>query len=304
MEKNGFLIYVENEIGRKIKFFGILEKKYGKIGNLRSNIHKEEVENEIYIKNKKYPERGITYNGECYYLNPNLVEEIYLWYKFKNEYQFGRDHHKWDIEQIKFKTTTIINQSELKNVLEKKLKKYRKKLNNNLIAELYFSHDETLNIESNLFEEFIRLAIFTDEDLIDEYLTSSSKSEEEIYEEFSNDNNIFLKSWSSLISTKKTIDFIIEELKRLDTETETNKEYKDKKIKFNLTLPQKVLLIDRIRCINDDDWDSLENTKKAKLMSLITGNSKQTIRKIIPKINQKVKEDIQLVDSLIKKELG
>lgn len=308
MIKNDFILYVENQIGREIKFYGILENIYEKVSNLRLNIYEEEIEKKIYVKNKKYPERGITYNGENYYVNPDLIEEIYLWYKFKNEYHFGKDFYLWDINQIKFKTSTILNQFELKKVLEKQLKKYRKRLIENDVAELYFYEDDTLNIESDSFQSFIRSAVFSDEDLVNDYLAGRNKTSEEAYESFSDYSNPLLESWNSFIRTKKTIDFIIEELKKIESKTEINQEYKIKKansrLTLPLTLPQKILLIDRIKLMDIDDWYNLHNTKKAKLMSLITGHSYQTIRKIIPKTNQKVKEDIEFIDSLIKKELG
>jgi hypothetical protein len=301
MNNKDFKNRIEKEIGCKIIFFGVLRHLNNDFDLSELGLHKDYFKHNIYIRDDlTYPETEYEYLNESYYLNSEFVNEMYLLYEYINKCNYGKDYHSWDISEIKIKLAGINENRQRKKILNKQLLKFKKEIKNNLLAKLYISEDNNLDINNEKFIPFIKETIFTFDDFYMSYLEENISLIELISSKENLTDKPHLYSWTSLMRTMKTVDFINEEFRKISELEKTP----ISKTKNKLTVPQRVLLLERVRNINGEVWDNLDNTKKASIISLITGNSKDTIRKMISKVDKKVKEDIEYVDSVLKSELG
>ena len=91
-----------------------------------------------------------------------------------------------------------------------KLLKETKKIKNNHLAILYLSSSPSLEINTNLFKNFLKDVIFTFQDFYDNYLTLKNNNlEEALYQEdraYMSAPDLY--AWIDLVNTKTIIIFI------------------------------------------------------------------------------------------------
>ena len=308
MNNKDFKKRIEKEIGCKIIFFRALRHLSDDFKLPELGLHKDYFKLKIYIKNDlTYPETEYEYLNESYYLNPELVNEMYLVYEYITKYQFGKDYHSWDINEIKIKLAGINENRKKKKILNKQLLKFKKEIKNNLLAKLYISEDNNLDINNEKFIPFLKETIFTFDDFYMSYLEEKKSLIEFISSNEDLTDEPHLCSWVSLMRTMKTVDFINEEIRKISKLEKTP----ISKTKNKLTSNQSLILLDKIRCISVKEWENLKDTKKASLISKITGYNYDNIRKNIPnldkshsKLPEKFIEDILFVETILKDTLG
>lgn len=305
---------IEKEVGCKIEFLGILQGvdfdaffEENLPTDLGSQIHPDYFNKKIYIKNDStYPETGASLNGERYYLNPKIVDEMFLWYKYRNIRNYGENHHFWDINQIKLKLVGINDDEIKKKKLKKELIKNQKDLKNNFLTEFYMYDCPDIDIESDLFIPFIKDMIFTSDEFVDKYLLNKAESLEDAlcddeYEDGNEEPNLYW--WNALIRTKKTIDYINKELDEFNNIAQTKTQ--------KLTLNQSVILLDELLTIKNEDWENYHNTNKAKIISLLINKNYDNTLKGLALLEKKpsqqtpqFKKDINKIKLLLNGVLG
>jgi hypothetical protein len=305
---------IEKEIGCEIKFLGILQNvdldtffeenlptEYG------SQIHPDYFIKEIYIKNDNtYSETGASKDGEEYYLNPEIVDEMFLWYQYKNIRSYGGNNHSWDINQIKLKLVGINDDEIIKKKLKKELIKNQKDLKNNSLTEFYMYDCPEIDVDSDLFIPFLKDVIFTSADFVEKYLVNKAESLEEALcdDEYDDGNEEpYLYWWNALVRTKRTIDFINSELDKFNNVT-AKKNHK-------LTLNQSLILLDELLTIKDEEWENYHKTKKAEIISLLINKDYENIRAGLTLLEKKpsqqtqqFKKDIDKIKLLLNRVLG
>jgi hypothetical protein len=114
-------------------------------------------------------------------------------------------------------------------------------------------------------------------------------------------------TWSKTFAAKKVIDRCNQELDKITKIQETPEKYTETKLTSNQTL----ILLDKIRYISEDLWDNLDTTKKANLISKITGFGSENIRKNIPNLDKskekqskQFNKDLEYIEGLVKQICG
>ncbi|MCL7763405.1 hypothetical protein MPF19_08275 [Polaribacter sp. Z014] len=214
-----------------------------------------------------------------------LLNEIYA--TFYYEILDCVKKEEYPVLKIKGELKTTIDQNERIALVKKKYAKASKKFHKYDLSLAYLMSSEDLS--AILYEDFE--AYFKDQisvETIEEYVTGELST-------------IYYKEtypFDELIKIEET-KMILEYLESQLDSTNTSK-FKNEKV---LTIPQKLILIDIIREIEVDTWDEMDYRKRASLISLLTGNSEQNIRKFISKLDKSSvgnQTNIDYVNALIK----
>jgi hypothetical protein len=214
-------------------------------------------------------------------INPELYEEIINSFLFLHKEKNLNDRCFVEIKHIKAKLSTCLDRKHQVKILEKKYKTLFKSLNK-IGGFLLFSLSP---------EECYEYGIL------------------DFYEQIESQ----LRDFRDILETIHLMEFCMEELKNInEDDTQNSNNNKEEKIASQtLTLNQQLLLLDKIRTFDTYFWDNLHTTKKAELISLLTGKSAENIRKKLPsldkpksKLSEQQQKDISIVDNIIKLYLG
>ena len=240
-------------------------------------------------------------------INPELYEEIINSFLFLHKEKNLNDRCFVEIKHIKAKLSTCLDRKHQVKILEKKYKTLFKSLNK-IGGFLLFSLSPEECYEYGILDFYeqieSQLSELNDKDLF-KYLSHSSLF-------FFNDIEVF-RDFRDILETIHLMEFCMEELKNInEDDTQNSNNNKEEKIASQtLTLNQQLLLLDKIRTFDTYFWDNLHTTKKAELISLLTGKSAENIRKKLPsldkpksKLSEQQQKDISIVDNIIKLYLG
>jgi len=115
-----------------------------------------------------------------------------------------------------------------------------------------------------------------------------------------------MQEWKKIAEVKAELNFCERELEKL---SHLNKVIKNKT--DVLTSNERLILFEKIRCIDIEVWENLDNAKKARLISKITGYNDENIRKNIPNLDKsedkltiQFKKDILKAELILKSILG
>ncbi|TXD49201.1 hypothetical protein [Polaribacter sp. IC073] len=252
-----------------------LKKEYLK------NLNKKEKE-ELFIAN------GILTRSEHNnktYISNKILDEIYE--------TFCYDHlntvkaEDYPIRKLKIDLQITIDNLEKEKLIKKKFKKNKKILHKCELTFGYLSSPEDLKeMLYDSFEEYFKDQI--SEEVIEDYITSELTY---TYYETTYPFNDLIKIEKAMMA--------LEFLQSQITNATHNKNGKNNV----LTIPEKIVFLDKIREIEVDTWDELDYKKRAKIISLLTGNNEQFLRKSISKLNRSFEENkkyVDQMDSLIK----
>ena len=248
-------------------------------------------------------------NKKFYRISTLLIDEIqkYLYEIFKRY----ENQYYLEIEEINIKLRKTLSL----NIKEEELIK----IHNEHITN--FNNSDTLDFleENNMYlsdkseflkSEFNNDLLLYDFDFI--YYSIIYNNANKVFNYVFNSSWLFsqielLKQILKLYEGKKIITFCTNKLSSL-SEPKTVPKIAPKE---GLSSNQRLILLDQIRYISEDDWDNLDTTKKAKLISKITGYGNENIRKNIPNLSKKnnalpeqFKKDISLVKTILKDTLG
>lgn len=256
----------------------------------------------LYYKDVDYFNSGSDFQNEfngfnedtklLYVFNKKIHEEIY-----HSFYQDVEKHLNFQIPKnlIKIKIKHIVNEDEKIKILNKHIKKLSKKLENIRFYQIYnFTESEFTKFKIKNLQHILQKG--TTPEIIINYINGEPIN-------WKNDD---LSSYSTLFD-------IIEVENEINSCIETIKEIK--RIKSSktgeLTLNQKIILLDKIRNLDSVKWENTDIIKKARLISKLTGNSSENIRKKLPNLEKSHKQlnigfvnDITFIDELIFRLLG
>jgi hypothetical protein len=280
-----------------------LLKKLNKDDTNKLLIKKKVLKKEEHEFPKAYIKKAIKENlliEKTYFfdeiIHAEIIQSFFTDCRFIDNSRFIPDNFATK-KKLEIKLKNLDGQTEKINLLRKELKKTSKKLQK---VDLYFWSKLTP-------EEF---GAYGSTDFLEH--VSGETGREVIIEYISNHYVNWHQSqpysdWIKIVEFEDLINYYKEEINKINNSNEEIAKTKE----TPLTSNQKLILIDKIRCIETNKWDSFDNTKKAILISRIIGNSSENIRKNLPnlekspnKLPEKFKEDILKMETLIKNTLG
>lgn len=242
------------------------------------------IQKPIYLETNHH-QKVKAYRDKFYYISDDIYLEYLNHLKKQLENLLSNINEEIVLKFIKIKLNLFLENEEkikfLKKTYTEHIDSFMDENRNHFLKS--YNYDDQVNLLLEICFDFIQSSI--------NYLEGYCMP---------NENSSDVRNAKAFIDNKIIVLFCREKIQEIENLSNTKKT----NIVNDLTLPQRIILIDRIRVIDVDDWENLDNTKKASILSLITGNSKETIRKIIPKVDSKVKDDIERIDRIIKKELG
>ena len=280
----------EIENRKFVKKFKLEELGLSNIENLI--LHNVFIEDEILIDNVKTDsiefDTMITLGAKEYYINPDILKEIYTSIRFFVE--VVATDTQFDLNKILTNLEGRIESIEKIKYLEKKHRVLYSQVKNESEYLVYAEIKEFNGFEN--WEELIIESLNGEVAFIQKYLTSDI--------EMSDVPKEILSIWVKYYTIKAQIDFCKEQINKL-------KNTKQKSGFVDTSL--QVFLLEEI--INIKDWSSISATKKGEILSHLLGKNKDNIKKIyleldkkISKNSEKILNDRKQADEIIKKLLG
>ena len=282
--------YQEIENRKFVKKFKLEELGLSNIENLV--LHNVFIEDEILIENVKTDsiefDTMITLGGKEYYINQDILKEIYTSIRFFVE--VVATDTQFDLNKILTNLEGRIENIEKIKYLEKKHKDLYSQVKNES-EYLVYAEIKEFNGYAN-WQELIFDCLSGEITFIEKYLTSDI--------EMSDVPKEILSMWVKYYTIKTQIDFCKEQINKIKNV--------DNKSSFIDTSLQ-VFLLEEI--INIKDWSIVSATKKGEILSHLLGKNKDNIKKIYLELDKKSSEnsekllnDRKKADEIIKKLLG
>ena len=282
--------YQEIEKRKFVKKFKLEELGLSNIKNLV--LHNVFIEDEILIDNVKTDsiefDTMITLGAKEYYINPDILKEIYTSIRFFVE--VVATDTQFDLNKILTNLEGRIESTEKIKYLEKKHKDLYSQVKNESEYLVYAEIKEFNGFEN--WEELVIESLNGEVAFIQKYLTSDI--------EMSDVPKEILSIWVKYYTIKAQIDFCKEQINKL-------KNTKQKSGFVDTSL--QIFLLEEI--INIKDWSSISATKKGEILSHLLGKNKDNIKKIYLELDKKSSEnsekflnDRKQADEIIKKLLG
>lgn len=282
--------YQEIEKRKFVKKFKLEELRLSNIENLvLQNVF---IEDEILIDNVKTDsiefDTMITLGAKEYYINPDILKEIYTSIRFFVE--VVASDTQFDLNKILTNAEGRIENDEKIKYFEKKHKDLYTKVKNES-EYLVYAEIKEFNGFAN-WQELIFDCLNGEITFIEKYLTSDI--------EMSDIPKEILSLWVKYYTIKAQIDFCKEQIDKL-------KNTKQKSGVVDTSL--QIFLLEEI--INIKNWSSVSATKKGEILSHLLGKNKDNIKKIYLELDKKISEnsekllsDRKKADEIIKKLLG
>ena len=282
--------YQEIENRKFVKKFKLEELGLSNMENLV--LHNVFIEDEILIENVKTDsiefDTMITLGGKEYYINQDILKEIYTSIRFFVE--VVATDTQFDLNKILTNLEGRIENIEKIKYLEKKHKDLYSQVKNES-EYLVYAEIKEFNGYAN-WQELIFDCLSGEITFIEKYLTSDI--------EMSDVPKEILSMWVKYYTIKTQIDFCKEQINKIKNV--------DNKSSFIDTSLQ-VFLLEEI--INIKDWSIVSATKKGEILSHLLGKNKDNIKKIYLELDKKSSEnsekllnDRKKADEIIKKLLG
>lgn len=248
---------------------------------LKNCIKKEYLENlNENDKEELFVIKGILIRSEHNnktYISDKILDEIYD--------TFCYDHlntvieEDYPIRKLKIDLKITIDNIEKEKLIKNKYKKTKKILHKCELTFAYLSSPEDLKeMLYDSFEEYFKDEISLK--VIEDYITSELTY---TYYETTYPFNDLIKIEKAMM----VLEFLQSEISN------------SKKLKQNgLTLSEKIVFLDKIREIEVDTWDDMTYKKRAKIISSLTDNNEQALRKSISKLDKSSDENKKYVDKM------
>jgi hypothetical protein len=273
---------------------GISEKQHIEdyILELKNSNSDESIKEKLYLEKYLHEHTKVQWDFFTH-TNPELVEEIFQAFLLVKD---NKEFSQSIIDNIKLQLLTAIDNEAKKEIIINSYNEYSNDFNCIEIIKSYFVFFNNLNTDSEEFYSFIKTLISLDKEVKIDFLTEGC------------DMNFFehdiFKDWSELESINKVIRFLRDCQNEQKINLDNSQSIKNVSA---LTLNQSLLLLDDILNMKPEEWNYIDRTKKARLISrLLKSNYSNTLKGLTllekkgSETSIKFKEDQIFIKNLIK----